>query len=64
MTLIDKYSLYIYLFNLKNLNIGVETPSQSRFVGYFDIIKNQLGGVLPSNQTLILKKMHINSIRG
>ena len=35
---------------------GVETPSQSRFVGYYDIITNKLGGLLPSIKTINLKK--------
>lgn len=43
---------------------GVETPSQSRFVGYYDIITNQLGGLLPSIKTMYLKKVIIHSIKG
>jgi PTEN homologous phosphatase len=43
---------------------GVETPSQSRFVGYYDIITNKLGGLLPSIKTINLKKITINSIKG
>ena len=43
---------------------GVETPSQSRFVGYYDIITNKLGGLLPSIKTIHLKKIRIHSIKG
>lgn len=43
---------------------GVETPSQSRFVGYYDVITNKLGGLLPSIKTLKLKKVIIYSIKG
>lgn len=43
---------------------GVETPSQSRFVGYFEIIKNDLGGLLPSICKLRLNKIIIKSIQG
>lgn len=43
---------------------GVETPSQSRFVGYYDIITNKLGGLLPSIKTLKLKSITIKSING
>lgn len=43
---------------------GVETPSQSRFVGYYDIITNKLGGLIPSIRTLTLKKVILHSIKG
>jgi PTEN phosphatase family protein len=43
---------------------GVQTPTQARFVGYFDIIKNKLGGLLPSIRVLNLKKVIIHSIKG
>jgi PTEN phosphatase family protein len=43
---------------------GVETPSQSRFVGYYDIITNKLGGLLPPIKTINLNKIIINSIKG
>jgi hypothetical protein len=36
---------------------GVETPSQSRFVAYFDHIKNTLGGQLPPKRLLKLDKI-------
>ena len=47
-----------------NVFQGVETPSQSRFVGYYDIITNKLGGALPPVVTLKLKKLMIYSING
>jgi PTEN phosphatase family protein len=47
-----------------NIFQGVETPSQSRFVGYYDIITNKLNGLLPSIVTLKLKKVVIYSING
>ncbi|RMZ96992.1 phosphatidylinositol 3-4-5-trisphosphate 3-phosphatase TPTE2-like [Brachionus plicatilis] len=43
---------------------GVETPSQSRFVGYYDIICNKLNGLLPPIKYLRLTKVLIHSIRG
>jgi PTEN phosphatase family protein len=43
---------------------GVETPSQSRFVGYYDIITNKLGGLLPPIRTLKLKQVILHSIQG
>jgi PTEN homologous phosphatase len=43
---------------------GVETPSQSRFVGYYDIITNKLGGLLPAIRNLKLKKIVMHSING
>jgi PTEN phosphatase family protein len=42
---------------------GVETPSQSRFVGYYDIIKNKLDGTLPPRRDLKLDKIIIHSIK-
>lgn len=43
---------------------GVETPSQSRFVGYYDIITNKLDGQMPPLRTLKLKEVIIHSIKG
>lgn len=43
---------------------GVQTPTQARFVGYFDIITNKLGGLIPAVRTLKLKKVTIHSING
>ncbi len=53
----------MYCF-IKYRRLGVETPSQSRFVGYFEIIKNDLGGLLPSICKLRLNKIIIKSIQG
>jgi PTEN phosphatase family protein len=47
-----------------NVFQGVETPSQSRFVGYYDIITNKLGGLLPAIRVLKLSKVIIHSMRG
>ena len=47
-----------------NIFQGVETPSQSRFVGYYDIITNKLGGLLPPIRTLRLRKVIIHSVEG
>jgi PTEN phosphatase family protein len=47
-----------------NVFQGVETPSQSRFVGYYDIITNKLGGLLPPIRVLKLAKVIIHSIKG
>lgn len=41
---------------------GVETPSQSRYVGYFEIMKNRLGGQLPAPRQLMLKEIHIRGM--
>ena len=43
---------------------GVETPSQSRFVSYYDTITNKLNGLLPPINTLKLKRIMIDSING
>ena len=43
---------------------GVETPSQSRFVGYYEDIIYRLGGSLPEKKALRLSKVIINSIKG
>ena len=43
---------------------GIETPSQSRFVEYFDKIRKEHGGQLPPKRTLRLKRVIIRSING
>lgn len=51
-------------WNKGNSFQGVQTPTQARFVEYFSIITNKLGGLLPSVRTLKLKKVTIHSING
>ncbi|XP_049324949.1 putative tyrosine-protein phosphatase TPTE isoform X1 [Astyanax mexicanus] len=43
---------------------GVETPSQSRYVGYYEIMKNKYNRQLPPPQSLKIKSMRIHSIAG
>jgi PTEN phosphatase family protein len=43
---------------------GVETPSQSRFVGYYETILYKFGGALPEKKVLKLDKIIINTIKG
>ncbi|XP_052792295.1 phosphatidylinositol 3,4,5-trisphosphate 3-phosphatase TPTE2-like isoform X3 [Mya arenaria] len=43
---------------------GVETPSQSRYVGYFGVVKNKLNGSLPKAKYLKVKNVRINAIKG
>ncbi|XP_047728945.1 phosphatidylinositol 3,4,5-trisphosphate 3-phosphatase TPTE2-like isoform X2 [Prionailurus viverrinus] len=43
---------------------GVETPSQSRYVGYFADVKNIYNLNLPARKTLKIKKIVIYSIHG
>jgi PTEN phosphatase family protein len=43
---------------------GVQTPTQARFVEYYEKITNKLGGLIPSPRTLKLKKITIHSING
>lgn len=43
---------------------GVETPSQSRYVGYYEKILTQYGGNLPPRNELKLTKIIIHSING
>ena len=43
---------------------GVETPSQSRFVEYYDIIIKNYDGLNPPIRNLKLKKIIIHSIKG
>ncbi|XP_064637589.1 phosphatidylinositol 3,4,5-trisphosphate 3-phosphatase TPTE2-like isoform X2 [Lineus longissimus] len=41
---------------------GVETPSQSRYVGYFERVKKELGYQLPPDKKLKLKMVRIEGI--
>ncbi|XP_072515029.1 putative tyrosine-protein phosphatase TPTE isoform X2 [Salminus brasiliensis] len=43
---------------------GVETPSQSRYVGYYEIMKNKYNRQLPPPQSLKIKSLRIHSIAG
>ncbi|XP_051972151.1 phosphatidylinositol 3,4,5-trisphosphate 3-phosphatase TPTE2-like isoform X1 [Xyrauchen texanus] len=43
---------------------GVETPSQSRYVGYYEIMKNQYNRQLPPQKSLRITGIQIHSIRG
>ncbi|XP_044106234.1 phosphatidylinositol 3,4,5-trisphosphate 3-phosphatase TPTE2-like [Neovison vison] len=43
---------------------GVETPSQSRYVGYFADVKNIYNMTLPPRKTLKIEKIVIHSIHG
>ncbi|XP_028904091.1 phosphatidylinositol 3,4,5-trisphosphate 3-phosphatase TPTE2-like isoform X8 [Ornithorhynchus anatinus] len=43
---------------------GVETPSQSRYVGYFEVIKNKYKWNLPAKNPLKIKTIKIFSIQG
>ncbi|XP_019507293.1 PREDICTED: phosphatidylinositol 3,4,5-trisphosphate 3-phosphatase TPTE2-like [Hipposideros armiger] len=43
---------------------GVETPSQSRYVGYFADVKNLHGFMLPPRKLLIINTIVIHSIHG
>ncbi|XP_036599798.1 phosphatidylinositol 3,4,5-trisphosphate 3-phosphatase TPTE2-like [Trichosurus vulpecula] len=43
---------------------GVETPSQSRYVEYFALIKNKYHWVIPQRKILSIKSITIYSIRG
>lgn len=51
-------------WNKGNSFQGVQTPTQARFVGYYDIITNKLSGIIPSVRTLRLKSVTIHSIHG
>ena len=42
---------------------GVETPSQSRYVQYFEQMKNHLDGLLPPSHVLMIKKMEISGMK-
>ncbi|KAM3600970.1 uncharacterized protein V6R79_005339 [Siganus canaliculatus] len=43
---------------------GVETPSQSRYVGYYEVMKNKFNRQLPPPQSLRIKSIRIHSIAG
>uniref|UniRef100_A0AAQ4RI99 Transmembrane phosphatase with tensin homology n=1 Tax=Gasterosteus aculeatus aculeatus TaxID=481459 RepID=A0AAQ4RI99_GASAC len=43
---------------------GVETPSQSRYVGYYEIMKNKFNRQLPPPRSLVIKSIRIHSIAG
>ena len=43
---------------------GVETPSQSRYVGYYETILTKYSGNLPPRNALKLEKIIIHSING
>uniref|UniRef100_A0A8C9Z9T8 Transmembrane phosphatase with tensin homology n=1 Tax=Sander lucioperca TaxID=283035 RepID=A0A8C9Z9T8_SANLU len=43
---------------------GVETPSQSRYVGYYEIMKDKFNRQLPPPQSLRIKSIRIHSIAG
>ncbi|KAM9021908.1 phosphatidylinositol 3,4,5-trisphosphate 3-phosphatase TPTE2-like isoform 3-T3 [Ara ararauna] len=43
---------------------GVETPSQSRYVGYYEILKNKYNLRLPPERQLKIKNLKIHSIHG
>uniref|UniRef100_A0A8C5AWH4 Transmembrane phosphatase with tensin homology n=1 Tax=Gadus morhua TaxID=8049 RepID=A0A8C5AWH4_GADMO len=43
---------------------GVETPSQSRYVGYYEVMKNKFDRQLPPPQRLKMKSIRIHSIAG
>lgn len=45
--------------NVGNKFQGVETPSQSRYVGYFEIMRNKLGGQVPPSTPLVIKQVNI-----
>uniref|UniRef100_A0A8D0HL02 Phosphatidylinositol-3,4,5-trisphosphate 3-phosphatase n=1 Tax=Sphenodon punctatus TaxID=8508 RepID=A0A8D0HL02_SPHPU len=43
---------------------GVETPSQNRYVGYYEILKNMYNLSLPPKRQLKIKSLKIHSIHG
>ncbi|KAJ8391447.1 hypothetical protein AAFF_G00089210 [Aldrovandia affinis] len=43
---------------------GVETPSQSRYVGYYEIMKNKYDRHLPPEKSLQIRSIQIHSITG
>ncbi|XP_063807990.1 phosphatidylinositol 3,4,5-trisphosphate 3-phosphatase TPTE2-like isoform X2 [Pseudophryne corroboree] len=43
---------------------GVETPSQSRYVGYYEIVKNKYNLQLPPEKQLRVRSIRIHSIEG
>ena len=49
---------------LGNKSQGVETPSQSRYVIYYERLLTELGGNLPPPVSLKITKMTINGLLG
>ncbi|XP_053400350.1 phosphatidylinositol 3,4,5-trisphosphate 3-phosphatase TPTE2-like [Mercenaria mercenaria] len=43
---------------------GVETPSQSRYVGYFGTVRGKLNGVLPKERFIRITSVRIHAIKG
>ncbi|KAM9788683.1 putative tyrosine-protein phosphatase TPTE [Neosynchiropus ocellatus] len=43
---------------------GVETPSQSRYVGYYEVMKTQFDRQLPPPRSLRIKSLRVHSIAG
>ncbi|XP_007889410.2 putative tyrosine-protein phosphatase TPTE [Callorhinchus milii] len=43
---------------------GVETPSQSRYVGYYEVMKNEFKRQLPPQKKLKIKNIRIHSVHG
>uniref|UniRef100_A0A4W4GKG6 Phosphatidylinositol-3,4,5-trisphosphate 3-phosphatase n=1 Tax=Electrophorus electricus TaxID=8005 RepID=A0A4W4GKG6_ELEEL len=43
---------------------GVETPSQSRYVGYYEMMKNKYSRQLPPPKSLKIKSFRIHSVAG
>ncbi|TNN79006.1 Phosphatidylinositol 3,4,5-trisphosphate 3-phosphatase TPTE2 [Liparis tanakae] len=43
---------------------GVETPSQSRYVGYYETMKTKFNRQLPPPKSLVIKSIRIHSIGG
>ncbi|XP_060942106.1 putative tyrosine-protein phosphatase TPTE [Limanda limanda] len=43
---------------------GVETPSQSRYVGYYEVMKTRFNRQLPPSKPLHIKSIRIHSIAG
>ncbi len=41
---------------------GVETPSQSRYVGYFETMRNQFGGRVPPPTKVVLKGISVHGM--
>ncbi|XP_054721798.1 LOW QUALITY PROTEIN: phosphatidylinositol 3,4,5-trisphosphate 3-phosphatase TPTE2-like [Uloborus diversus] len=43
---------------------GVETPSQNRYVGYFQLIKEKYNGMPPKEVNLLLRELKITALAG
>uniref|UniRef100_T1J3Y5 Phosphatidylinositol-3,4,5-trisphosphate 3-phosphatase n=1 Tax=Strigamia maritima TaxID=126957 RepID=T1J3Y5_STRMM len=50
--------------NISNKFQGVETPSQSRYVGYYEDIKDKLNGQMPEERALKIKMLRITALAG